>query len=409
MSSAAGPAVSLNGVSHFFGEGPLRRQILFDVSAEISAGEIVIVMGPSGSGKTTILTLIGALRSATSGSVRVLGTELRGASNSALVTARRDIGFIFQQHHLLDSLTARQNIQMGAGTMRIPSGDARRRADALLEQTGLAGTGDKYPSKLSGGQRQRIAVARALVREPRLLLADEPTSALDKHTGREIVELLRQLARQQGCAVVMVTHDNRILDLADRLMYLEDGRLSSFASVTSVHAIHLISALRPLVEMGDLDFMLSSLPSGEFVDLMKTLGAEAEQFLNVIDMGGLTDARRVFYGTTSAVLRHVAGRAGAVASRIWITNAAEPRCLVSTEPDQEAKPSEEVIACRRNGQPVLAAGVLCVPLLDRNNEMFAVAEFRGAAFSPTSERTLRDFARPLGLAVQVCTALEHHV
>lgn len=408
MPLTSSPAVSLNDVSHYFGDGALRRQILFNITAEISSGEIVIVMGPSGSGKTTMLTLIGALRSAHSGSVRVLGTELRGASSSTLVRARRHIGFIFQHHHLLDSLTARQNIQMGAGTMDIPSGEARRRADALLEQVGLSGTGDRFPAKLSGGQRQRVAVARALVREPRLLLADEPTSALDKQTGREVVELLRVLARQQGCAVVLVTHDNRILDLADRLLYLEDGRLSSFASLTSAHATHLLTALRPLVEMGHLDLMLSRLRPGEFVDLLQELGSESEQFLNVMDLGGLGEAKRVFGATTSAVLRKIAAQVGAASGRIWLTNTDAPHPLTCTG-DLGSRPVPlEVLVCGRDGQPILTSDSLCLPLPDRTGEIFAVAEFQGDGFTPTTEHSLRDFARPLGLTAQVCTALEHH-
>jgi putative ABC transport system ATP-binding protein len=344
MSIDLGCAVSLLDVNHYFGEGHLRRQILFNLTAEISAGEIVIIMGPSGSGKTTMLTLIGALRSATEGSLRVLGTELRGAAAAALVRARRNIGFIFQQHHLLDSLTARENVQMGAGTMGLPTGEARRRAVDMLAKVGLDGLADTFPSKLSGGQRQRIAVARALVREPRLLLADEPTSALDKQTGRDIVELLRLLARQQGCAVVIVTHDNRIPDLADRVMYLEDGRLSSFAPVTSAHASHLLTALRPLAERGQLDTLLSRMRQGEFVDLLQTLAAESEQFLNVTALGGPPDAHRVFQATTSAVLKHVASQLGAAGARIWVMTSDMPRCIFGCS---GSGPIVEVIECLR--------------------------------------------------------------
>ena len=189
-------------------------------------GEIAIVTGPSGSGKTTLLTLAGALRSPQTGRVRVAGRELRGASGRAQLEVRRQIGFIFQHHNLLESLSAVENVQMGlehdAG---LPRGEARRRSLEMLGRVGLADHAGKAPSALSGGQRQRVAIARALVREPAIVMADEPTAALDSHSGREIVDLLHRLAREQRCAILLVTHDNRILDVADRILMLEDGRI----------------------------------------------------------------------------------------------------------------------------------------------------------------------------------------
>lgn len=222
------PVIALHGVNHYFGSGSLRKQILFEVTGEIFPGEVVIMMGPSGSGKTTLLTLIGALRSVQEGSLKVLGQELRGAFHHQLVQVRRQTGYIFQSHNLLNSLTACQNVQMSVELQPgMPLSIARQRAEAMLESVGLGTHINYYPHELSGGQKQRVAIARALVSHPRVVLADEPTAALDKKSGRDIVELMQQLAKQQGCTILLVTHDNRILDIADRLIHMEDGRLSS--------------------------------------------------------------------------------------------------------------------------------------------------------------------------------------
>lgn len=221
------PVIALQHLNHYFGSGQLRKQILFEVSTQIYPGEIVIMTGPSGSGKTTLLTLIGALRSAQEGSLVVLGQELKGASTNQLVLVRRQTGYIFQAHNLLNSLTARQNVQMALQLHpEIADAQAKKRADGILEAVGLGEHIHKYPNQLSGGQKQRVAIARALVSQPKVVLADEPTAALDKKSGRDVVELMRQLAKQQGCSILMVTHDNRILDVADRLLHMEDGQLA---------------------------------------------------------------------------------------------------------------------------------------------------------------------------------------
>jgi putative ABC transport system ATP-binding protein len=201
-------------------------QVLRSVDLEIAPGEVVLLTGPSGCGKTTLLTLVGALRQVQEGSVQVLGHELNGASRGERQRLRRRIGMIFQGHNLLRCLTAEQNVQMGADLLHGLGYRARRdRAREWLRAVGLADHLRKLPHDLSGGQKQRVAIARALAAEPQLLLADEPTAALDSRSGREVVELLQRLARDQGCGVLMVTHDPRILDVADRLVRMEDGRL----------------------------------------------------------------------------------------------------------------------------------------------------------------------------------------
>lgn len=225
---AAATVVEAQGLNFSYGTGELTKQILFDVSLQIVAGEIVLLTGPSGSGKTTLLTLIGALRATQSGSLSVIGTQLSGARPSQLVSVRREIGYIFQAHNLLGFLTARQNVQMAAELdPSITRSEARERSEEILRLVGLGDRIDYFPGNLSGGQKQRVAVARALVGRPKLVLADEPTAALDSHSGREVVELMQRLAREQGSPILMVTHDNRVLDIADRIIHIEDGRVAN--------------------------------------------------------------------------------------------------------------------------------------------------------------------------------------
>lgn len=228
-------AISIRHLNHYFGEGELRKQALFDLNLEVNAGEIVILTGPSGSGKTTVLTLVGGLRSSQEGSLCVLGQELCKANEDQLVQARRNNGYIFQAHNLHRSLTAVQNVQMGLEVhSNVSHQERHERAVQILQQVGLSDRTDYYPDNLSGGQKQRVAIARALVSHPKIVLADEPTAALDKKSGRDVMDLMQQLAKEQGCTILMVTHDNRILDVADRIVYMEDGRLinQSHSAVT---------------------------------------------------------------------------------------------------------------------------------------------------------------------------------
>ncbi len=210
-----------------FGKGSLRKPVLFDVDLEIYAGEIVILTGPSGSGKTTLLTLIGGLRSMQEGSLKVLGQELAGATQKQLVQVRSKIGFIFQAHNLLACLTAQQNVRMSLRLHKdIPLQERTAKSVAILEAVGMGNRINYYPDNLSGGQKQRVAIARALVSQPKLVLADEPTAALDSKSGRDVVEIMHHLAKAQDCTILLVTHDNRILDIADRIVHMEDGRLA---------------------------------------------------------------------------------------------------------------------------------------------------------------------------------------
>jgi len=283
---AATLPIALSRVSHSFGADALRRQILHDVSVEIRAGEIVIVTGPSGSGKTTLLTLIGALRSAQEGSVSVLGSELRGARSRTLERVRRRIGYIFQSHNLLDALSASRNVQMALHLdPAISRREARRRAEAMLDAVGLGARIHDLPESLSGGQRQRVAIARALVAQPQIILADEPTASLDKQSGREVVDLIQDLAKQQGVTVLLVTHDNRILDIADRIVHLEDGRLSSFTQAVTANTQHMMALLARANRKGEVVRRVAGLPADEFGVLLGQLTREAEEFLRAVELG----------------------------------------------------------------------------------------------------------------------------
>jgi putative ABC transport system ATP-binding protein len=439
------PVISIRNVNHYYGGGALRRQILFDVSADILPGEIVIINGPSGSGKTTLLTLAGALRSVEDGSLRILGHELRDAGNNALVRIRANIGFIFQAHNLLDALTARQNVQMSLGLEpQLSESEARTRSQEALQAVGLGNYFNSLPSKLSGGQRQRVAIARALVRRPRIILADEPTAALDKKTGREVVELIHQLAKEQGCAILLVTHDNRILDLADRILTLEDGRITSFVAGIAASTGQLLSAFAKLQRKGDLARHVSSMSGKQFLTVLDQITTEFEQFLNTMDLANedavqalldqileavvlkireLLDADR----GTIFLVDHVQGQlrskiaesggAAPLEIRLPITSGiagsvartGETRNISDPYSDPDFNPEVD----QRTGYRT--ESILCMPVFDRSKQVIAVAQLLNKhgrqSFSAEDEQSFREFAIPLGLILEGCRRMApiHHV
>lgn len=224
----ADPIVSVQGLNHWFGDGAARKQALFGIDLSLQRGSFTVLMGPSGSGKTTLLTLIGCLRAVQDGSLRLLGQDLGGAGERQRMAMRRRLGFIFQAHNLHESLTARQNVMMGAQVHPGVTDDvADQAARHLLGLVGLGQRADALPANLSGGQKQRVAVARALIGNPDLLLADEPTAALDRDSAAEAIDLMRRIGAARGMTTLLVTHDNRILDRADRILTLEDGRITA--------------------------------------------------------------------------------------------------------------------------------------------------------------------------------------
>ncbi|QBF30765.1 ABC transporter [Thalassococcus sp. S3] len=229
------PPIVVKGLNHWFGVGDAKVQAIHEIDLTIQRGSLTVMMGPSGSGKTTVLTLMGCLRDVMDGSISLLGHELNGASEAAQVALRRRLGFIFQAHNLHESLTALQNVRMGL-EVHGARGNQARFDEASAHVLRLVGLGDRLnylPANLSGGQKQRVAIARALVGNPDIVMADEPTAALDKESGLQVVRILKALGRARGTTTVMVTHDNRILDMADRIITLEDGRVVSDEQVGS--------------------------------------------------------------------------------------------------------------------------------------------------------------------------------
>lgn len=228
------PAIVARDIEMVFQSGPQPFYALKKVNLEVRSGDIQLLMGPSGSGKTTLLSVIGGILTPTAGEVKLLGHEITGFSRSQLAQFRlANIGFIFQGFNLFPALTASENVETALKLKGIQGKSARAQAAYLLEQVGLAEKAHSLPQDLSGGQKQRVAIARALAGKPRIILADEPTAALDSHSGRNVIELLRNLAKEEGCTVLMVTHDPRIVDVADRLVYMEDGMIAT-NSPTSV-------------------------------------------------------------------------------------------------------------------------------------------------------------------------------
>lgn len=220
-------SVNVDGVSHYYGEGETRKQVLFGNELKIRRGEIVIMTGPSGSGKTTLLTLVGTLRSVQEGSLKVLHTELNGIGAADTTMLRKKTGFIFQAHNLFESLTAYQNVKMSTELPGHKSADIKPKIESTLTRLGLGERIHYKPKSLSGGQKQRVAIARGIIHQPELILADEPTAALDAESGREVVTIFQEMAQQHGCTILIVTHDNRILDVADRIVSMVDGNIRS--------------------------------------------------------------------------------------------------------------------------------------------------------------------------------------
>ncbi len=213
-------------LSKVYREGATELRALLEVDLEVRTGELTLLMGPSGSGKTTLLSILGCILRASEGKLEVLGEDVSLLAESELPRIRRGaIGFVFQGFNLFPALTAAENVALALDVRGVRAGEAKKRGEELLAEVGLAQKARSFPADLSGGQKQRVAIARALAGDPPILLADEPTAALDSTSGRTVIELLQRLARVHGRAVVMVTHDPRVLSFGDRIIHLEDGRI----------------------------------------------------------------------------------------------------------------------------------------------------------------------------------------
>jgi len=222
----AGEVIRAKGLSKIYREGATELRALQEVDLEVRSGGLTLLMGPSGSGKTTLLSILGCILRASDGKLEILGEDVGALAERELPRIRREaIGFVFQGFNLFPTLTAAENVALALDLRGVRGAAARAGAEELLAEVGLAQKARSFPADLSGGQKQRVAIARALAGDPPILLADEPTAALDSTSGRTVIELLQRLAHKHGRAVVMVTHDPRVLAFGDRIIHLEDGRV----------------------------------------------------------------------------------------------------------------------------------------------------------------------------------------
>ncbi len=437
------PLIAAQNLNHYFGEGALRKQILFEITTQFMPGEIVILTGPSGSGKTTFLTLAGALRSVQEGSMRVLDLELNGASPQALVEVRKNIGFIFQAHNLIESLTARANVQMSLQLKGpITRVEADERATKILESVGLGHRIDYYPSHLSGGQKQRVAIARALVGQPKIVLADEPTAALDKKSGREVVELLQGLAKERGVTILLVTHDNRILDIADRILTLEDGRISTFTRGLTSNAGQMLNSLASLNRRGTLGREIRDLPAKKFAEVLQESTNELEHLLRTLDLSRKHLTETMLDQVLESATAKIAELLEADRATLFLVERDRQRLRSKVAMHSGEKALELIVPLdqgiaghvARTGEalnvPAVAEhalfnpeidratgyttrNLLCMPILDRAGVTIAVAQLLNkkgdAPFTAADEEQFREFAHPLGIILESCASFQSPV
>ena len=419
---AASPII-IENLSHHYGKGNLRKQILFDVNVEIPQGEIVIVTGPSGSGKTTLLTLVGALRSTQAGSVRVLGDELRDASPTTLEKVRRQIGFIFQQHNLLGALSAVQNVELGLRvTGRYNAAARRKAAIAMLEAVGLGQRIHYKAEQLSGGQRQRVAIARALAAEPSMLLADEPTASLDKQSGREVVDRMKKLAKDQGCTILLVTHDNRILDIADRIVHLEDGKLQNFSDSVLANNQQMMQLLADSRQKQDIGAEVEAMDEAGFRDRLQEITDEAVRFLDATTLANDTVFQAMLEQSLFAITRKLAQLVNAERSSLFLVDRPSQTLLLRITEGLTGRQEIRIPIGSGIAGAVAASGraervadayqdprfnpdvdkmfgyhtksIMTMPMFDRRGDVFAVAQLLnrrdGQAFTAEDEKHIAD-------------------
>jgi putative ABC transport system ATP-binding protein len=434
--------ISVSGLNHSFGKGDLRKQILFDVSTEIQAGEIVIVTGPSGSGKTTMLTLVGALRSAQQGSVRILGEELRKAKPRTLEKVRKQIGFIFQQHNLLDALSAVQTVELGIrASGKYKGGELRRRARDMLTAVGLEDRIHHKPSQLSGGQRQRVAIARALVAEPAMLLADEPTASLDKKSGREIVDRMKSLANEKGTTILMVTHDNRILDIADRIIHLEDGRLSTFTDAVIANNRQMMEMLADNRQKQSMHEVVEDMDENQFKDLLLEITEESQSFLHATALANDLAFRSMLEQGLFAFTRKLRQLLNAERSSLFLVKHEQGHLELKIAEDLDEMGSIRIPigsgiagAVAQSGQAIRiddaysdprfnpdvdrqtgfrTRSIISLPIKNQAGEVFAVAQLLnrkdGQPFDSGDEQRFTHFIESIGVILETLEGLDPHI
>jgi putative ABC transport system ATP-binding protein len=439
----ADPAlVELRGLSHAVGRGDLRRSILRNVDATIATGEIVIVTGPSGSGKTTLLTLIGALRSAQEGSLRVFGEQLLGSPTTTLERVRQQIGFVFQSHNLMDALTAVENVELG---LRVSGSrtwrELRSEATQMLEAVGLGAHLHKRSEQLSGGQRQRVAIARALAAQPRLVLADEPTASLDRDSGREVIERMQALARGRGTAILLVTHDSRILDVADRILHLEDGTLSTFTDAVIANTQHMMRMLALSKRRQDLGTAMEDLDEAGFTAMLSGMTAESERFLESLALSGDEAFQSMLSQALIAFTRKLAHLLDAERASFFLVDEERAELVLRVSQDVGAEEGLRIPLGTGIAGAVAATGasvrvddaysdprfnraldqktgfrtrsILALPVRDRNGNVFGVAQLLnrrdGRPFEASDEERFARFTANLSVILESWQRLDRAV
>ena len=364
---------------------------------------------------------------------KVVGQELRGAKSGALEGVRKHIGFIFQQHNLLAALTATQNVELGLRvTGKFSRIDLRKRANAMLEAVGLGEHADKKPDQMSGGQRQRVAIARALVGEPAMLLADEPTASLDRASGREVVDRMQALAKEHGTTILLVTHDNRILDVADRILHLEDGRLSTFTDAVIASTQHLMHTLAESKNRQNLEDVVAGMDEPTFRRMLEDLTRESQQFLQAISRAEDQAYRSMLEQSLRVFTRRVGELLDAERASLFLVDREQQQLVLQVSQDAAQAGTIRIPlasgiagAAATTGRAVRVAdayadprfnpevdrttnfrtrSVLCLPVHDTSGNVFAVTQLLnrrdGQPFDEIDERRFAEFAGSLGILLE---------
>jgi putative ABC transport system ATP-binding protein len=386
-----------------------------------------------------MLTLVGALRSTQEGSVKVLGQELRGASASTLEKVRREIGFIFQSHNLLGALSATQNVELGIRvTRKFSRADEQKRAREMLQAVGLGERLDYKGEALSGGQRQRVAIARALAAEPKILLADEPTASLDKESGREVVDRMKTLAKEQGTTILLVTHDNRILDIADRIIHLEDGRLSTFTDHVIATNQRMMNVLAQSRQKQPLDAMVDKLDEKGFRELLQEITDESQRFLEATALANDAAFRSMLEQGLFAFTRKLGLMLNAERASLFLVEPERNTLWLRVAQDLPEQGKVRIPigsgiagAVAQSGQAIRVddayadprfnrevdaksgfrtRSILALPIKDRAGGVFAVAQLLnrrdGQPFEAADEQKFSRFIESIGVILETLESLE---